>query len=177
VLTADGIENQVRRVVARHLGISSRALAPAVSLRDDFATDAQAMADIVLAVETRLGVRLHERVLDEVRSYGELVAASIEAIRASRAQLKRDATEYPTGRVEVLAGQEQVVERTGTLTPYVLETVCDDVRRAGKSATVVVTLSEPATDDQLQTLRTRLSSLERRGVPVRIVRRDPAPQR
>jgi acyl carrier protein len=173
VLTADGIENQVRRVVARHLGVSSRVLAPAVSLRDDLASDRDTLAEIVLAVETRLGVRLHERVLDEVRSYGELVAASIEAIRARRAQLKREAAEYPAGRVVVLAGQDRVVERTGSLTPYVLETVCDDVRRVEKNATVVVTLSEPITDDQLQTLRTRLAGLERRGVTVRIARREP----
>jgi acyl carrier protein len=176
VLTTDGIENQVRRVVARHLGVSSRVLAPAVSLRDDFATDGKTMAEIVLAVETRLGVRLHERVLDEVRSYGELVAASIEAIRASRAQLKREATECPAGRVEIVSRQGPVVERTGRLDPYLLETVRDDARRAGEAATIVVTVHEPASEDQLQTLRTRLARLERRGVTVRITRRE-APQR
>ena len=151
-------------------------LDPAVSLRDDFGSDGKTIAEIVLAVETRLGVRLHERVLDEVRSYGELVAASIEAIRVRRAQLKRDAAESPAGRVEVMGPKGLVVERTGTLTPYVLETVCDDVRRTGGGASVLVTLSEPASDDQLQTLRDRLASLERRGVTIRITRRDPQPR-
>lgn len=178
MLTADGIENQVRRVVARHFGVSSRLLAPAVSLRDDLASDVGAIADLVIAVENRLGVRMPERVLDEIRSYGELVEASIEAIRKRRAEIARQSGETPTGRVRVMGPQGLVVERAGVLTPYVLETLGDDVRRVGAGASLVVTLAESTTDDQVGALRERLRGLERRGIALRIVRAgDTAPQR
>jgi acyl carrier protein len=166
----DGIENEVRRVVARHFGVSSRLLAPAVSLRDDLAGDGGAIAELVLAVESRLGVRMPERVLDEVRSYGELVQASIEAIRSRRAQLERESGEAPSGRAQVLGPEGLVVERAGVLTPYIVETLRDDVRRAGDGATLLVTLDESTTDAQIAALRDRLRTLERRGVTLRLVR-------
>jgi acyl carrier protein len=170
VLTADGIENQVRRIVARHFGVSSALLAPAVSLRDDLASDGRALADLVVAVEDRLGVRMPERVLDEIRSYGELVDASIEAIRKRRADVVRHSGETPAGRVQVIGPQGLVVERAGALTPYLLETLRDDVRRVGAGASLVVTLADATTDDQVTALRDRLRALERRGVTLRVVR-------
>lgn len=170
-MTGEGIEDHVRRVVARHLGVPVRRLAPDVSLHDDLGGDRTAVRDLVLAVERRLGVRMETQVLDTVRSYGELVAATIEAIRAQRAQLQQESRESASGRVRIAGPQGPVVERAGRLTPYVLESVCDDARRAGPGTTVSVCVAEPTADDQLERLRERLAVLERRGVTVQVARR------
>jgi hypothetical protein len=167
----DGIEGRVRRVVARHLGIPARLLAPDVSLQGDLAGDRDTLRDLVLAVERHVGVRIDARLLDEVRSYGELVAATIDALRARRAQLREESGEATTGRVRIEAASGLVVERAGELTPYALEGVCDDARRAGSGAIVRVSVLETATEEQVSRLRERLSGLERRGVTVHVARR------
>lgn len=166
-----GIEGEVRRVVARHLGIAARLLAPEVSLRDDLGGDPAVVRELVLAVERRLGVRVDARLLDEVRSYGDLVTATLDAIRARRQRLRAESEEATSGRVRIESPDGRVVERAGTLTPYALEGVCDDARRAGAGATVRIAVVETTTEDQIARLRERLAVLERRGVVVQVVRR------
>jgi hypothetical protein len=172
----DGIESHVRRVVARHLGVSPRTLAPDVWLQDELAGDRDTVQSLVLAVERRLGIRLDARVLDEVRSYGELVAATLEAIRVRRAELHQESGEIPSGRIRVVGRQDPPVERAGVLTPYLLESVCDDARRAGPGATLDVCLADGTTDEQIACLRERLAVLGRHGVTVNLSRRT-EPQR
>jgi hypothetical protein len=171
VLRGGGIEGRVRRVVARYLGVSARLLAPDVSLEEDLAGDREAVRDLVLAVERQLGVRVDARLLDEVRSYGELVSATIDAIRARRDRLRQESGEATTGRVRIEAADGRVVERSGALTPYALEGICDDARRAGHGSTLRVSVVDTATEAQLGLLRERLAGLERRGVTVDVVRR------
>jgi acyl carrier protein len=166
-----GIEAEVRRVVARHMGVAARLLKPDVSLRDDLAGDPATVRDVVLAVERRLGVRVDARLLDEVRSYGELVTATLDAIRTRRRRLREESEEATSGRVRIEAPDGRVVERAGMLTPYALEGVCDDARRAGAGATVRVAVVESTTDEQVARLRERFVALERRGVVVQVVRR------
>jgi len=167
----DGIENEVRRLVARHLGVPKRLLRPEVSLGDDLAGDRQSIQSLVLAVETRLGVRMQERVLDEVRSYGDLVEATVAAIRTQRTQLEHASDEAPAGRVRIDGPQGLVVERAETLTPYVLETVYDDAWRAGPGGTVTIGVDVATTDAQIARLRARLAGIARRGVAVHVARR------
>jgi hypothetical protein len=167
----DGVEGRIRRVVARHLGISARLLAPEVSLHEDLAGDRHTVRDLVLAVERHLGVRVETRLLDEVRSYGELVTATIAAVRERRAHLRQESGEATNGRVRIEAANGLFVERAGALTPYALEDVCEDARRAGSGATVRVCVLETATDEQVSRLRERLAGLERRGVTVHVTRR------
>ena len=171
-MLSDGIENEVRRVVARHLGVSKRWLRPDVSLGDDLGSDRAGIESLVLAVESRLGVRMQERVLDEVRSYGDLVEATVAAIRKQRAQLRRAGDEAPAGRVRVAGPNGFIVERSDRLTPYVLETVYDDAWRAGRGATVTITVDVTTTDEQIAELRTRLAALGRRGVSVLVARSE-----
>ena len=169
-MLSDGIENEVRRVVARHLGVSKRWLRPDVSLGDDLASDRAGIESLVLAVESRLGVRMQEQVLDEVRSYGDLVEAMVAAIRKQRAQLRRAGDEAPAGRVRVEGANGFVVDRSDRLTPYVLETVYDDAWRAGRGAIVTITVDVTTADEQIAALRARLGGLERRGVAVQVAR-------
>jgi hypothetical protein len=171
---AEGIESQVRRVVARHLGISARLLAPDVSLQDDLAGDRDAVRALVLAVERHLGVRVEARLLDEIRSYGELVAATVEAIRERRVRLRQESGEATSARVRIEAADGRVVDRADMLTPYALEGVCDDARRAGTGTMLRVCVVETATDEQVAQLRDRLAGLARHGVTVHVTRRADA---
>lgn len=170
MLSGDAIEPYVRRVVARRLGVPASILQPAVCLREDLATDDAAMTDLVLAVESRLGVRMPERILDEVRTYGELVAAAVTAIRERRVALDHAGAEAPRARIRVTKPGGLVVERAGRLTPYVIEAVVDDARRAGPGAVIAITVTEPVADERLAALRVDLADCDRRGATVRIVR-------
>jgi len=166
----DAIESAVRRVVARQLRVPSWLLVPSVSLRDDLASSREGVRDLVLAVERGLGVRMDAQVLDEVRSYGELVTATVEAIRVRRAALARESEPSLMGRVCIAAGDGPGVERAGVLTPYAFEAVCEDARRAGPGATVTIELGADASDEQVERIRERLGRLERLGVRVRVAR-------
>jgi acyl carrier protein len=170
VLRDDAVEPRVRQVVAEQLGVPGDALAPEVSF-GDLASDRQSVREMVLAVESRLGVRVESRLLDEVRSYGELVEATIEAIRLQRARLAADGHAAPSGRVRIVGPAERVVERAGALTPYMLEGVVADARRAGSGATVAVIVGDDASDAQVAGIRARLAAAGRLGVTVQIARR------
>jgi acyl carrier protein len=171
VLTVDGVEPHVRRVVARELGVAPARLAPTASFCEDFATDDGAVVDLVLAVESRLGVSLPEWALGEVRTYGELVAATVQAVRDARARASAAHAAAVGGRIRIVAPDGSAIERSGPLTPYVLEGIAEDARRTGSGTSVVVVVMGTATDAQLAGLRTTLAALERRGVAVRIERR------
>ena len=108
---------------------------------------------VVLAVEARLGVRMAEHVLDEVASYGELVRATLDAVRASRERMADAGREAPRGRVRIVGAGGLVVERSGELTSYVLEGIEADARRSGPGSRLMVTTAPAATDAQLAWLR------------------------
>ena len=170
MLSRDAIEPYVRRVVSRRLGVPASILEPALCLREDLATDDAAMTDLVLAVESRLGVRMPERILDEVRTYGELVAAAVTAIRERRAALDHAGAEAPRARIRMTKPGGFVVERAGRLTPYVIEAVLDDARRAGAGTVIAITVTDPVADERLAALRADLVDLDRRGATVRVAR-------
>jgi hypothetical protein len=171
---AERIEAHVRRVVARQLGVPSRMLEPGVSLRDDLAADGRTLEAVVLAVEARLGVRMATHVLDEVASYGELVRATLDAVRASRERMADAGREAPRGRVRIVGPSGLVVDRSGELTPYVLEGIADDARRSGPGSRLTVTAVPAATDAQLGWLRERLAGLSRLRVAVEVGRGNDA---
>lgn len=171
MLKDDAVEPQVRRLVAEQLGVPGDALAPDVSFIDDLAHDRATIRELVLAVETRMGVRVEARLLDEVRSYGELVGATIDAIRAQRARAAEAREAAVTGRVRITGPGDRILESSGTLTPYVLEGVAADARRAGSGATVTISVGDAATDAQIAAVRARLAGVERLGVTVLVLRR------
>jgi hypothetical protein len=125
---------------------------------------------LVSAVNARFGWRGAEGALIDVRAGVAGVERTLAAIRAARARHARDAV--ATGHVSIDGPQGRIVERAEPLTPYVLETVCDDARRAGPGASVTIALEGPVSDVQIAELRARLASVERLGAVVRVVRRD-----
>ena len=60
-------------MVADRLGVDPDELTPDVSLPDELAADSLDLLEIALAAETEFGVVLPERLLEEVRTFGDLV--------------------------------------------------------------------------------------------------------
>jgi len=85
-----------------------------------------------------------ERLLDRVRTYGDLVRATGLLIRARRAAEVR-AAEPPLrmwARVLRPAGESGgSLERAGWLTPYAAETIAKDALRAGQGARLELTVA------------------------------------
>jgi hypothetical protein len=126
---------------------------------------------LLSAVNARFGWRGAEGALFDVRDGVAGVERTLGAIRAARARQGRDVV--ASGHVRVDGPQGRVVDRAEPLTPYILETVCDDARRAGPGASVTITLDGPVSDVQVAELHARLASIERLGATLRVVRRDP----
>ena len=84
-------ELRMRRVVADTLGVGLEDLLREASLRDDLAADSLDLVELALALEAKFGISVPERVLDWVRSYGDLVEATVDRIRVRLAAESRSA--------------------------------------------------------------------------------------
>ena len=71
------VEPRVRRLVAEHLGVAEEELSPELSLVEDLAADSLDFAELAVAVEEELDLSIPDRVLDDVRTYGDLIDATI----------------------------------------------------------------------------------------------------
>jgi len=69
------VEPHVRRLVAEQLAVGVEELVCDVSLRDDLAADSLDLVALALAVEREFAVVVPDRILDEVRTFGDLVRA------------------------------------------------------------------------------------------------------
>jgi acyl carrier protein len=87
------VEPRVRHVVAEQLGVDVADLEPGVTLRDDLAADPQDLVELALRLERELGVVVSDRVVADVRSYGDLVDATVRLLLTHR---RRVARRHPT---------------------------------------------------------------------------------
>ena len=78
------VELHVRRLVAEHLAVGVDELVSHVSLRDDLAADSLDLVELALALEDEFAIVVAERILDEVRTFGDLVRAIGFLTRARR---------------------------------------------------------------------------------------------
>src|SRR5689334_4099226 len=69
------VEPHVRRLLAEQLGVGVEELVSEVSLRDDLAADSLDLVELALALEGEFAVVVSDRILDEVRTFGDLVRA------------------------------------------------------------------------------------------------------
>jgi acyl carrier protein len=168
-------ELRVRRVVADSLGVGLEELLGDVSLRDDLAADSLDLVELALALETKFGISVPERVLDWVRSYGDLVEVTVDLIRARRAAESRSAEE-PTRFVARVVPSEGrsggILERGGWLTPYNVETIAEDALRAGRGARLEVTVAASTEDTGLARVRDDFACLGEREILVTVWRED-----
>jgi acyl carrier protein len=70
------LEPHVRRLTAEHLGVGTERLLCNASLRDDLAASAVNLRELTLALEGEFAIIVPTRVVDDVRSYGDLVHAT-----------------------------------------------------------------------------------------------------
>jgi acyl carrier protein len=170
------VEPRVRGLVAEQLGVGFEELVSEVSLRDDLAADSLDLVELTLALEDEFAIVVPERILEEVRTFGDLVRATGLLIRARFEAEPGGAA--PAQRIWVRivppAGDSSgTLERAGWLTPYTAETIAEDAMRAPAGATLELTIAESATEGLVRAERP-FAWLRQRGVQV-IVRRGDHP--
>jgi len=165
------VEERVRRLVAAHLGVGFEALACGATLREDLAANALDVVELAVAVEGEFGIVIAERILDDVRTYSDLVHAVGLLLRASRETKTEDEGPPPhvSARIVPAKGRRRtgVLERTGWLTPYLAQTIADAGRRAGRGARIELTIA-PGGPESLAKLRGQFAGLAERGIVVSV---------
>jgi hypothetical protein len=126
-----------------------------------------------MAVERELGIVIPERVLDDLRTYGDLLSIVADGVR--HGQRVSGAPELPAVRARILppvgpAGA--FIERAVLLTPYLAETIVDQARCAGRGARLELEVASGTCDADVSALQERFAGLGERGVVVQ-VRRQP----
>ncbi len=168
----DFVEPRVRRVVADQLGVNTEELAADVSLTDDLAADSLDLLELALALECELGIVIPESMLDEVRTFGDLLGSIHALSRRQRDARPLDAPlDLVWARVVSAHPARGEIQRAGWLTPYTAETIAEDALRAGRGARLEVAVSSSLSDDRLAELQGEFAWLCARGVLVS-VRRD-----
>jgi acyl carrier protein len=164
------VEPRVRRLVAEHLGVSASDLSPGVSLVDDLAADSLDLVELSLALEDELGIAIPERIIDDVRTYGELVTSMVALAADGARQGERQPPTAIWARL-LPSGNGNDIQRTDWLTPYTAETIAEDALRIGPGARLELTVPGTSDDSVLTRVRRQFAWLGKRGVQVS-VRRD-----
>jgi acyl carrier protein len=164
------VEPRIRALVADRLGVEPADLASAVSLVEDLAADSLDLVEVALAVETELGIELPDRVLEDVRTYGDLVVACAERLAARGAVAPIDPDVAPLPVHARVQGERGVFVRVDALTPYGAQAIADDARHAGRNARIDVTVPAEATDATLAAVHDRFAALAGPGVDVHVAR-------
>jgi len=162
------LEPRVRQAVAENLGVSLEELTPDVSLTDDLAADSLDLLELALAIEHELGITIPERILEEVRTYGELVHATFALIE-ERLQPESEPVLFRS-RVVAPGRAASVLERAGWLTPHAEEMIAEDALRAGRGAHLSVTVAADAGSADVARVQARFARLGGRGIAVSISR-------
>ena len=171
------VEPHLRHLVAEHLGVGVEELLSGVSLRDDLAADSLDLVELALAVEEEFAIVVPERILDDVRTFGDLVRATGLLIHARCEAEARGAepAQRIWARIVPAAGESTgTLERTGWLTPYTAETIAEDAVRAGHGAGLELTVAASTDDVGLARVQRQFAWLGERDVRV-TVRRDDRP--
>jgi len=164
------LEPRVRCLVADTLGVGIDELAPDVSLTDELAADSLDLAELAARLEAELGLVVPDRVVERLRTYGDLVRAAVAAAPERGAALARLAGPVPVWARLVSSHGELL--RAELLTPYVAETIAGDALRAGRGAQLEITVAEDASDAELAHVRAEFAWLAEQGLAVAIGRAE-----
>lgn len=167
------VEFQVRKVIAEHLGVDPGEVGPEVSLRDDLAADSLDLVEMVSALEDRLGVLVPDRVVERARTCGDLVDALAALLRSQSGQPEGH-TQHALWAWAALrqggASEPGQVVCADRLTPYTSEVIAEAALRAGKMASLELTLPSDATDAEMAEAEDRFGWLRNHEVSVAIRR-------
>lgn len=168
------VEPRIRRLVADHLGLGPEELTAETSLTDDLAADSLDLVELALAIEAEFGIAVPERLLEDIRTYGDLVDATI-ALRRSDGAHETPADATPAlvwSRIVAPSGDGggAGLQRAGALTPYVAETIAEDALSAGRGARLEVTVPASTNDAGIAWVQSQFAWLGQRGVQVSVHR-------
>jgi acyl carrier protein len=174
---AAAVEARVRRVVADTLGVGDEDLTPEVSLADDLAADSLDLVEMAIELEGELGIMLPDRILDHVRTFGELLAATLSLTTRSQDEAAKARQRPVLVRTGVVASRGKGAKRPGLvrtewLTPYDAETIAEDALRAGRGARLDVSLPVEASTADTAQVEERFARLRGHGLGVTVHRAD-----
>jgi acyl carrier protein len=170
------VEPRVRRVVADYLGVGLEELAADVSLFDDLAADSLDLVELAVEIERQFGISLPESVIDEMRTYGDIVDTVQRLSRARReAEFRAVAGARPMhvhARVVPPPARpnDAPLQRTGWLTPYTAQTIAEDAITAGPGTRLELTVPAKLSDLVVTRLEQQFAWLGDRGVAVLVQR-------
>ena len=170
------VEPRVRRVVADHLGVGLEELAPDVSLIDDLAADSLDLVELAVEIERQFGISLPEALIDEIRTYGDIVDTVLQLTRAQReAEFRAVAGARPMqihARVVPPPARpnDAPLQRAGWLTPYTAQTIAEDALTAGPGTRLELTVPAKLSDLVVTRLQQQFAWLGDRGVSVQVQR-------
>jgi len=162
------LEPRLRRMVAETLGVDAEDLSADVSLTDDLAADSLDLAEVAVRLESEFGVSVPDRIIDRIRTYGDLVRTTLALTRS--APLPPASGLIPVWARLVAAGGELL--RAELLTPYVAETIAEDAIHAGRGARLEVMVRGGTPDAEVSRLRQQFAWLARHGIEVHVGRED-----
>jgi acyl carrier protein len=173
----EAVEPRVRRLVSETLGVDAVDLTRELSLPDDLAADSLDLAEVAIAVEEEFGFTFPESVIDELRTYGDLVSVVQLAVRELHARQAAAESQRPPpfiwARVRPPESHSTaIIERTGWLTPYTVETIVESALRAGPGARLEMAVPLNLGKRAVRRIREELAWLDRRHIAVE-VHRDP----
>jgi len=164
------LEPRVRCLVADTLGVGIDELAPDVSLTDELAADSLDLVELAARLEAELGLVVPDRVVERLRTYGDLVRAAVAAAPERGAALARPAAPVPI--CSRLVSSHGELRRAELLTPYVAETIAGNALHAGGGARLEITVAEDASDAELAHVGAEFAWLAERGLAVTIGRAE-----
>jgi hypothetical protein len=116
-----------------------------------------------------------DRLLAQIRTYGELTAATIDLVVRRRGRVSR-----PTRGLEAMSVRARItprpgsrhgsLERTELLTPYAIQSIGEDSLRAGPGSELHLTLPPTCDDAAVHRVSERFAWLGARQIEVRVAR-------
>jgi acyl carrier protein len=161
-------ESRLRGLVAETLGVSPEELSSEVSLADDLAADSLDIAELVVRLEGELGVALPDRIMDCVRTYGDLVRATLGVRRPEPATV-------PTVGIPVwarLVSARGELVRAELLTPYAVETIAESALHADPGARLEILVPPTTAEADVARVRARFGWLREHGIELSVGRQE-----
>ena len=167
------VEPSIRRLVAECLGIDEDELVIHVSLREDLAADAVDVVELAVALEREFAIEIPTRLIDRVRTYGDLVGAIAPLIRARGEARVRGAEPLRVWAhlLPPVGAASGVIAHAGWLSPYAVETIAAESLHAGPGTSLTLTVAAGTDDVGLACVQHQFAWLAERGVDL-TVRRD-----
>lgn len=167
----EDIEPRLRRLTAERAGVPIEVIHPDADLEAELHIENLDLIFLAIAIERELGIVLPERRLHAIRTYRDLVDTVLGIVSAEPYRALAESGGTPLVRTRVRRGSGPgglTIERTAPLTPYTVQAVSDDVRRAGPGAVLDVLVSGPDASRAIARARALFSRLEQKGIEVRV---------